>query len=470
MTFIRYKRFGKQEYAYEIKAIWDAKKKKPYQKSKYLGVVVDKRKKLFEKKLPKQRPEKLILDFGDSYVLNGFFEKSGIIKFFRKVFGDNSDFVLALVTYRLCYPSSMTYSQTWFEGNYSKQIYKNISLNSQRISDFFKIIGDEEIQRAFFKEYISKFINAKQGVIIDATSLPNQIHMPLTEWGRSGEEIDKQIRFLLVVDKKLEIPLFFRYFSGSIVDVSTLKATIAELKKFGIKQTFVYLDAGYFSESNIKELYSENMDFLTRLPSGRILYKNLIETETTDLEKFSNKIIYGKRALFIKEKKIDLFGKDAYAYIVLDPQRKGREINKLMLTSNKEQEEEIEYSMKTKGVMIIVSSFRVKKEEVVPAYYVRQTAEKMFGFSKDDLEIIPLRVHSEGALRGFLLMQFISLIVFVQLKKALGKKHTVEEFLLTMKNLKCKVYDDEITVSEVTKKQRLLVEKLGILMPKRVGI
>ena len=28
---------------------------------------------------------------------------------------------------------------------------------------------------------------------------------------------------------------------------------------------------------------------------------------------------YGKRALFIKQKKINLFGKDAFVYIVLDP-------------------------------------------------------------------------------------------------------------------------------------------------------
>jgi len=470
MTFVRYKRFGKQEYAYEINAMWDAKKKKPYQKSKYLGVVIDKRKKLFEKKSPKPKSEKLILDFGDSYVLNDFLEKSGIINLIRRVFDNVSDFVLAMINYRLCYPSAMKYAQTWFEANYIKQLYKNINLNSQRISDFLKIIGEEEIQRTFFKEYISNFINTKQGVIIDATSLPNQIHIPLTEWGKSGEEIDKQIRFLLVVDKKLEVPLFFRYFSGSIVDVSTLKNTIAELEKFGIKQTFVYLDAGYFSEDNIKELYSEKIYFLTRLPSNRVLYKELINAETKDLERFSNRVIYGKRALFIKQKKIDLFGEDAYAHIVLDPQRRGRETNKLMLTADEEQEEDIEYLLKTRGIMIVISSFKIKKEEVVPAYYVRQTAEKMFGFSKDDLEIIPLRVHTEQALRGFLLIQFISLIVFVQLMNALGNKHTVEELLLTMRNLKCKVYDDEIIVSEVTKKQRILAEKLGILMPKRVGI
>ena len=44
MGFIRYKQFGNKEYAYEITAYWDPKLKKPRQKSKYLGVVIDKEK------------------------------------------------------------------------------------------------------------------------------------------------------------------------------------------------------------------------------------------------------------------------------------------------------------------------------------------------------------------------------------------------------------------------------------------
>ena len=50
MTFIRYKKFGKQEYAYEVKSYWDSNSKKPKQQTKYLGVVIDKEKKIFEKK------------------------------------------------------------------------------------------------------------------------------------------------------------------------------------------------------------------------------------------------------------------------------------------------------------------------------------------------------------------------------------------------------------------------------------
>jgi len=473
MTFIRYKTFGKQEYAYEVKAVWDKKTHKPKQKTKYLGVVIDKNKKIFEKKLKLKQPEKLILDFGDSYVINKLMEEIGFSNLIKDVFSNHMAFVSALLTYRLCYPSAMKYSKDWIEGNYAKLLYNNVKFNSQRISDYFKVLGDEKLQRTFFQEYTKRFTNAKKGIVIDATSLPNQIHMPLTQWGRSGEEIDKQIRFLLAVDKQTQMPLFFRYYSGNIVDVSTVKNTLTELKQLGIKNTFIYFDAGYFSEGNIIELQKEEIDFLTRLPSLRCLYKNLIKEYAKDIEDHKNITRYGERGLFIKQIEIDLFGKKAYAHLVLDPKRKGREMNRLMVQCVDEkdkQAEEISYNMLTRGIMILVSSCKMKKEEVVPTYYIRQTAEKMFGFSKDDLELLPLRVHSEEALRGFLLMQFLSLAVFVKIKERLGKKHTVEELLLTMRNLKCKVYDNKILVSEMVKKQKDFMKELDILMPNSLGV
>jgi len=473
MVFIRYKTFGKQEYAYQIKAYWDSKAQKPKQKTVYLGVVVDKSKKIFEKRLLLAKPEKLILDFGDSYFIKEFLEKIKFSELIEKVFEDKKNFLLSLINYRLCYPSAMRFSKIWFEGNYAKICYPNVDLSSQRISDFFKILGEEDLQRKFFKQYIPMYATSHEGIIIDGTSLPNQVHMPLSQWGLNGEEIDKQIRFLLVVDKKSSMPLFFRYFSGNIVDVSTLKNTINELQKFGIKENYVYLDAGFFSEENILELYEQEINFLTRLPSMRIIYKELILSEAKNIERYENITKYGKRGLFIKQKKINLFGKDAFAYIVLDPERKGRETKNFILQNIKNKEnsvEELEYEMAKRGIMILISSLDIKNEEVVPAYYIRQTAEKLFGFSKDDLNLLPLRIHSEEALRGFLFMQFLTLIAFVHIKNKLGKEHNVEEILLTLRNLKCKVYDKDLMVCEPNRQQKDIMEKLDILMPKKLGI
>lgn len=473
MSFTRIEKRGKKEYAYEITSYWDKASKRPKQKKRYLGTIIDKKKKTYERKMIPCNAEKLILDFGDSYILSSFMEKHKFKDLIIEVFPNFHEFVSSFIMYRLCYPSAMKYSQSWFEGNYAKMLYKNIKFNSQRVSDFLRNIGDEFLHRKFFEKYISEFTNSKKGIIIDATSLPNQIHIPLTQWGRSGEEIDKQIRFLLVVDKDNEMPLFFRYYSGNLVDVSTLKNTLAELRNMGIKNTFIYFDAGYFSEENIKELQEEQINFLTRLPSIRTLYKELIKSDSGNLEKYENLIRYGKRGLFIKQKEINLFGKKAYAYLILDPKRKGREINRLAIQTIDEKEknkEELQYQLSTRGIMILVSSSNLKKEEVVPSYYIRQIAENMFGISKDDLKILPLGVHGEDTLKGYLFMQFLSLAVFIKLKKELGKKFSVEDLTLNMRNLKCKIYENNIIVGELTRKQKDLTEQLGIIMPKNLGI
>lgn len=473
MTFIRYKTFGKQEYAYEVQASWNAEKKKPIQKTRYLGVVKDKEKKIFEKRLSNKQ-EKYILDFGDSYSINNLLESTGFISFIKAIFEEKSESLLALLSYKLCHGSAMVYANKWLDGNYAKILYKNGNITSQRISDLFKELGNENLQRKFFKEYIPNYAPSKSGIIIDVTSLPNQIHIPLSAWGLHGEEIDKQIRFLLVVDRDTHNPLFFRILPGNIVDVSVLQNTLEELKKYDVKENFVCLDAGFFSEDNIKDFYERNINFLTRLPSSRIIYKQLIEEEIPKIESIKNIVRYGKRGLFIKQKEIELFGKKAFAHIVLDPQRKGRETSKLILETIDEKslhnEEELDYSLMKRGVMILVSSSEISKEEVIKIYYLRQTAENLFGFSKDDLSILPLRVHSEEALKGFLFMQFLTLIAFIQIRNKLKMDYTVEEALIILRNLKCKVYEKDITISELTKPQKDVLEKLNILMPKKVGI
>jgi transposase len=255
MVFIRYKKFGNKEYAYEITAYWDKEQKKSRQHPKYLGVVIDKEAKIFKKKEKTQLEiEKLILDFGDTFILNEFMKKTKMRDFFFKVFGDRTEYLLALIYFRLCHPSAMMYAKTWYQGSYARLISKEIDLSSQRISDFLKAIGDEHLQREYFKNHISLLAKTNEGIIIDATSMPNQIHFPFNTWGYDDGGIDKQIRLLFVIDKKSSLPLYFRYLPGNIVDVSSLTTTIEELKKYNINSSFALVDAGFYSENNIKDL------------------------------------------------------------------------------------------------------------------------------------------------------------------------------------------------------------------------
>ena len=468
MSYIRYKKFGSREYAYEVTSYWDADRKKPRQKVKYIGAV-DQDRNLIEKYvLPKE--EKLILDFGDTYLLHEFMKKIKITETIEEVFGNNAAKVLSLVCYRLTHPSAMGYAKFWHEGNISRFLFKGVNLTSQGISEFLSIMGSESLQRDFFTRYISTLPRTGGGAIINITALPNKMRLPINALEHRDGETDNQIRFLSVIDSETSLPLFFRYLHGNIIDASSLKVTVGELDKMGIKHSFVLVDAGFFSEDNIKELYRNKIDFLTKLPSTRALFKELIKEETPALERFEYAVKYGKRALFVKERGITLFGKDIYAYVVLDPEKKGRETKKLILSAKEGDEDNVEYRLKKNGAMVLVSSSRIDTKDIVPFYHLRQTIETLFGFSGDDLKSIPLHAHKEETLRGYLLLIFITLTVFLKLKKEAGQKYTAEGAIFTMRNLKCKVYENEILVQALTKQQKEITEMLSIMMPKALGV
>ena len=90
--------------------------------------------------------------------------------------------------------------------------------------------------------------------------------MDLNAWGRSDGKIEKQFRFLCVLDQENNRPLFYRLLPGNILDVNTLQTTIAELKAMGVINSVVLIDAGYFSETNIKHIRKKLIFYLACLP------------------------------------------------------------------------------------------------------------------------------------------------------------------------------------------------------------
>ena len=62
-----------------------------------------------------------------------------------------------------------------------------------------------------------------------------------------------------MVDQLKKTPLFYRFLPGNLTDVTTLQTTILELESMGVKHSFTLLDAGYFSESNMNDLYKRKI-------------------------------------------------------------------------------------------------------------------------------------------------------------------------------------------------------------------
>ena len=469
---IKIKTINGIQYAYDMKTVWNKEKKKYGKKSTYLGKVTDLETMEIIPKREKISMPKMILNSGDCYSIANTLNNSVFSDCFNQLLPNEFDTLMSLICYKLLKSSSMQYAQTWSEGNYVSQLYKNADLSSQRISDFLKKLGKEAVWRSFFTSYIAKIIGEKSGVIVDSTGLPNEINFPLSAWGNHGAVTERETRLLMVVERTTGQPLYFSYKAGNIVDVSTLSNTIAELAQIGVNTSFALVDAGYCSKDNIKELYAGKISFLTRLPTGRTLYKNLVNEHSETLETARNRVVYGNRSLYIKCIEIDLFGYTGYAYLACDIKRKGDEINNFLIAAKEDNltDDEIDAKLKFKGKFAIVSSEKLPVDEILPLYYTRQSAENLFGVSKSFLDILPLRTHSVETFRGYLMLNFMSLVAYIEIKKLLCGKFTVEGALLEMTNLMCSVFQNEVIICEPTKNMKAVAELLGYTVPKKLGV
>lgn len=462
MSFTRIKTINGQKYQYSIENYWDKTTQSSKQKSTYIGKVDEKNKLLPRMKI---KVEKYILDYGDSYLLDEILKAGPIYPLLQDCFKKQTNAVITLMIHMIINGSAMYNCEYWQNANIIKLIRKS-NVTSQNTSNILSIIGLEEIQRKFFQEYI-KICSENESIIIDATSLPNNIQCGFNAWGRNSGSIDKQFRLLCAIGHKKKNPIYYRYLPGNLTDVSTLKTTVAELSKMGVKSSFILLDAGYFSNENIKDLYSNKINFLTRLPSGRILYKDLVLKHIPNIENARNGVRYGNRVFFIKEERIKLIDQDAYAYIIQDPERKGKELKEVVIDYIEEKKEEDEgFNFSNCGIMILISSIPIGFSQILETYYTRQSIEQIFGFFKDDLKLLPIRRHKDETVRGYLFLQFLALILYIEVRNKIINKYTVEQALVILRQLKCKVFDNDILVMESTKRQKEIFKLCNVLVPK----
>lgn len=471
MAFIRYKQRGQKWYAYEVSNIWNKEHKKYKQHIVYLGVAEENGGVYKKAAKPTLLKEKAILDYGDSYALNKVLESSGLKQLLKDCFVDH-DQIMALVLYQLAQGGAMSHYQNWAEGNIVQQIFPTPNLTSQRISDLLKIMGKAEVQRKFFKAYIAAFFKDKHGVLIDSTALPSNINSSLNSWGYGAGGVDKKIGCLMLVDKTSKLPVFFRSIPGEIADVSTLEATFKEIKLLGLKAEHAIFDAGYFSETNITYLCQMKINFISRMPKSRKVFAELVAKHKRNLEEMSNATQYGDRVVFMKSVKIKLYGYKMFAHIILDPDKKAKDMKYLMLDalSNPTEKSDTQEKIAQAGMLILISSNALDRAEVLPSYYARQSIEQIFGFAKSSNDLLPLRVHSEISINGYLLLSFIALILFILVRQKLSEKFTVNQALLILRNLKAKIFDSSTIIAEASKKQKTILELLDYTVPILPGI
>lgn len=426
--------------------------------------------------------EKLILDFGDTWFLQEYLSKQPFYNSIRNTLPDESDTLLALVFYRLLTNKGAgCHAKIWYEGNYSYLAFPYANLTSQNISRVLKELGSEEVQRHFFEEYMSSIYgnDGAAGILVDSTGVPNATKMDITQISNHNGDINREVRLIYVIDRANGMPIYFRYVAGNIIDVSTLVTTVSGLEQYGVSVGHAILDAGYFSEKNAAELFESGIPFITRLAPNKTMFKDAAAGNLDGLMSQKYACRYGERLVFIKKVPANVCGYEAYVYLCIDEDMYLMQHKKTILNAldNKTDSDETDAAIKRLGVFAILASEEISEDKLLPMYYTRQQVEQVFDISKNYADLLPIRVQSEQAFAGHLLICFIATAIMQKLQQELLKRRpkkakalNAESILIYLRNQKCKVYKDSAIPQEPRKEVNAIYDIFKVQVPYKIPL
>lgn len=402
-----------------------------------------------------RRKPKLILDFGDAYFIDELLHLMHYDKVLDSIDYSNQDTLRAMVEYYILCSQANSHAETWYEGSFASILYPKADLHSQRISKLLDFLGREDVRRAYFSahiEWLKEYVCDDPAVIVDSTGLPNDIQINLTQISNHNGKISNEARMITALQRDSGYPILFRAVPGNIVDVTTLNTTITTLSVYGVQTDMVFLDAGYVSTDNLRELLDAKIEFIARLPEkNHKLYDAIMKKGQDQLKREENLVSFNGRFVYASQIECDVDGCPAYAYLCYDVDASSDENHKAIRNAarKKKSDGEMHRVFASSGWFILISSLPYQPDEILTVYYLRQLVEQYFDLSKGLSRLTPLRVHSEQRVLGHLLLSQIAATVNLYIQKRMNTTHErCEEMFMGLRNQKCIVYATRIVTSE----------------------
>jgi len=511
------------EYWYEETPYYDKEKKQIRHTSKYLGRNIDGQPvrmrsapdevKAKTKTKKKTAAIKSSFDYGPIFVLQSIMKELNLDHHLEVLLPPSEvSMVRALAFNRIIRPTAMKNVESWYEGTSLALESPQIDLASQRVSELLGRLGESNIPDMFMSQLIEG-TGTKSTLIYDITSRSSYSQLiNLIEYGynRDGEPLP-QINLSLIMDKDKGIPVMYDIFPGSISDVSTLSGTLKKIKAHGIQNYVAVMDRGFFSLSNLQELMREKISFIMAAKLQLDDLKQLMTEAQKDIDDTKYLQKFKKEPIFAKPITYNIGSIEVKGYVYYDPKLEQTEKRTLLsrlydireellkVRLNKNSNSYAVFKDKVQGFgnffdyHVIDNRFDVEIKQNAVAqrmnkmgkyilfysgdfdwlkclslYREREEIEKSFKALKNEIDLLPLNTHSEKTTRGFIFIVFLSLIIRTRLMNMMREaklldKYSVELLLLQLEKLrKITLADGQIFVTEMTKKQREILQALSL--------
>lgn len=407
------------------------------------------------------------INFGTFVVFMKLLHESGLDKILTDVFEDKAGFAADLALYHLVSQNNVMQYYTNYAKGHPVFTKGQKTYSDSTVSSFLHDTGaeckDVEFQNAWTA---LKNNNGRIYFSYDSTNKKCESgKITFTEHGhpKKGEGNGRIINLSVGYDHVKKEPVFYELHSGSIVDISTLKAMIEKAKAYGFTYIGFIFDRGYFSRDNIEYLDKNNIPYIIMVKGLMPWVRELVEKHMGTFENDGTHRIKekGVNGITCLEPVSHITNEPRYCHIYYSSERHTSEAKELdiriqslensleklknrgpvktfnpkvykdlfkldvkklkdgryVLLGYSRKDEEIDRLYKLCGYFVIITSEEMSARDALITYKNRDEVEKLFRadkrFAKSE------RVASDESLHGKMLIEFIAMILYSKFTAAL---------------------------------------------------
>ena len=297
---------------------------------------------------------------------------------------------------------------------------------------------------------------------IDTTTISSYSEtLSQVQLGKNKED-DKlpQLKLLLMFGELSGLPFYYRKLAGNIPDSKTVRNLLAELEILDCNKIKLVMDRGFYSESNINDLYKNHIKFLIGVKISLVLVRDALDSIYDTMRSFEN--YSGSHDIYaytvtsewrysLKETRriyIHLYynigkaAEDERKMDVLLSSLREELLSGKPLEKNRKQYEKyfdvkqtpkrgtrvtpkndaISQAKRYYGYFALLTNEKMEALTALELYRAKDVVEKAFGNLKERLDCRRTLVSSEQSLDGKLFVEFIALIYLSYIHKQMQEK------------------------------------------------
>jgi len=429
---------GNNYYAYRTRSKWDKENKRTKTlPPEYIGVVTH------SGIIRKDQVTGIRGDYeyGNISLLYGIAEKT-ILPVLKEIYPYLYGRIINYVILRNIQPLPMKSVRYLYEKTYLSRI-SHESMTASSISGMLSSLPEDNSIKV-----MRKLTEKGEYVLMDSTAIFSRSeNMSFLELGHNSKGMHlPQINVMMLFSSTRTMPTFVRILPGSIRDVSAMSKTI---DMAGVEKCVMVADKGFFSADNVKKLKKRHLSYIIPLRRNSSLIP--------EPEHFMGVFSYdGKPVKYWKREN------DVYTFE--DPVLKSEEEKDFLLRieENKRSRKQYDENEINFGKLYLLSDLNEEPERIYRLYKQREYVEYAFNVYKNDLEADRSYLRDDHMMFTFMFLNLLSLYLHFQILNMIDGKYSVRDVLLILSRIKMYRMEKGEIMSEIPKKAKELVEKLGI--------